>query len=67
LIQGVTVKLPGACVSVLTYPAQPEEALIVPVAAIQTDQKSDYVLVVGADNKVLLLFVHKKKRLISKF
>ncbi len=44
--------LPGAYVNVDTAPAKPEEALMVPVAAVQTDQSSSYVLVVGADNKV---------------
>jgi membrane fusion protein (multidrug efflux system) len=44
--------LPGAYVSVLTRPSKPQEALMVPVAAVQTDQSSDYVLVVGQDNKV---------------
>ncbi len=44
--------LPGAYVNVDTAPAKPEEALMVPVAAVQTDQNSSYVLVVGPDNKV---------------
>jgi membrane fusion protein (multidrug efflux system) len=44
--------LPGAYVAVLTSPAKPQEALMVPVAAVQTDQNSDYVLLVGPDNKV---------------
>ena len=44
--------LPGAYVSVMTRPSKPQEALMVPVAAVQTDQTSDYVLVVGQDNKV---------------
>ena len=44
--------LPGAYVSVLAAPAKPKEALLVPVAAVQTDQNSSFVLVVGADNKV---------------
>jgi len=44
--------LPGAYVSVLTSPAKAQEALEVPVAAVQTDQNSDFVLVVGPDNKV---------------
>jgi membrane fusion protein (multidrug efflux system) len=46
------VLLPGAYVNVDTAPATPVEALLVPVAAVQTDQNSSYVLVVGADNKV---------------
>jgi membrane fusion protein (multidrug efflux system) len=44
--------LPGAYVSVLAKPAKPKEALLVPVAAVQTDQNSSYVLVVGSDKKV---------------
>jgi membrane fusion protein (multidrug efflux system) len=44
--------LPGAYVNVDTAPAQAQEALLVPVSAVQTDQNSSYVLVVGADNKV---------------
>jgi membrane fusion protein, multidrug efflux system len=44
--------LPGAYVSVETTPATPEEALMVPVAAVQTDQNADFVLVVDPDNKV---------------
>jgi len=45
--------LPGAYVSVLTSPATPREALMVPVAAVQTDQNSEFVLLVGPDNKVI--------------
>jgi membrane fusion protein (multidrug efflux system) len=44
--------LPGAYVNVRTAPAQPKEALVVPVAAVQTDQKGNYVLIVGQNNKV---------------
>jgi len=44
--------LPGAYVAVLTSPAKPQEALMVPVAAVQTDQNSDFVLLVGPDDKV---------------
>ena len=46
------ILLPGAYVNVQTAPSQPEEALIVPVSAVQTDQNSQFVLVVGPDNKV---------------
>jgi len=46
------VLLPGAYVNVETAPAKPQEALLVPVAAVQTDQDNSYVLTVGADNKV---------------
>lgn len=46
------VLLPGAYVNVETAPAQPKEALLVPVAAVQTAQKGSFVLVVGPDNKV---------------
>jgi len=44
--------LPGAYVNVDTSPSQPQEALMVPVAAVQTDQNSSFVLIVGPDNKV---------------
>jgi membrane fusion protein (multidrug efflux system) len=44
--------LPGAYLSVLVAPAKPKEALLVPVAAVQTDQNSSFVLVVGPDKKV---------------
>jgi membrane fusion protein (multidrug efflux system) len=44
--------LPGAYVSVLTRPASPKEEMMVPVAAVQTDQNSSFVLVVGSDKKV---------------
>jgi membrane fusion protein (multidrug efflux system) len=44
--------LPGAYVSVLAEPAKPKMALLVPVAAVQTDQNSSFVLVVGADKTV---------------
>jgi membrane fusion protein, multidrug efflux system len=44
--------LPGAYVNVNTAPAQAQEALLVPVTAVQTDQDGHYVLVVGANHKV---------------
>jgi membrane fusion protein (multidrug efflux system) len=44
--------LPGAYVGVQTAPAKPENAVIVPVAAVQTDQNGNFVLVLGPDNKV---------------
>jgi len=44
--------LPGAYVNVETAPATPENVLLVPVAAVQTDQSSQFVLLVGTDNKV---------------
>lgn len=44
--------LPGTYVSVEVRRATPEERVLVPVAAVQTDQKGEYVLTVGADNKV---------------
>lgn len=46
------VLLPGAYVEVDTAPATPQEALLVPVAAVQNDQAGSFVLVVGNDNKV---------------
>ena len=33
-------------------PAKPEEAVLAPIAAIQTDQSGSFVLVVGPDHKV---------------
>jgi membrane fusion protein (multidrug efflux system) len=39
-------------VNVASAPEQAQEALLVPVAAVQTDQSSNFVLVVGPDNKV---------------
>jgi membrane fusion protein (multidrug efflux system) len=45
--------LPGAYVNVLTAPAQAQNALMVPVAAVQTDQKGEFVLVLGPGNKVV--------------
>lgn len=45
--------LPGAYVNVLTAPVQPRNAVMVPVAAVQTDQSGEFVLVVGPGNKVL--------------
>ena len=44
--------LPGAYVTVLVSHAKPLERLLVPVAAVQTDQKGSYVLTVGTGNKV---------------
>lgn len=44
--------LPGAYVNVNTAPAHAQEALLVPVAAVQTDQNGQYVLVVDASHKV---------------
>ena len=44
--------LPGAFVNVDVRRAQPQEAPLVPVQAVQTEQNGSYVLVVGADNKV---------------
>lgn len=45
--------LPGAYVSVVTRPAMPKEAILVPIAAVQADQNSSFVLVVGPDKKVI--------------
>lgn len=44
--------LPGAFVNVSVRRATPRERPVVPVAAVQTEQKGSYVLVVGPDNKV---------------
>ena len=46
------VLLPGAYVTVSTSSARPRKALLIPIAALQTAQQNDFVLVVGADNKV---------------
>jgi membrane fusion protein (multidrug efflux system) len=45
--------LPNAFVSAEVRQAKPEERPVVPVAAVQTDQKGSYVLTVGRDNKVV--------------
>ncbi len=44
--------LPGAYVNVNTAPARAQEALLVPVTAVQTAQNGEYVLVVNQDHKV---------------
>ncbi len=44
--------LPGSYVTVNVRPAKPEEAVLAPIAAIQTDQSGSFVLVVGPDHKV---------------
>jgi membrane fusion protein (multidrug efflux system) len=44
--------LPGSYVTVNIRPAKPEEAVLAPIAAIQTEQSGNYVLVVGQDHKV---------------
>jgi membrane fusion protein (multidrug efflux system) len=45
--------LPGAYVGVETAPAKPQNAVLVPVAAVQTDQNGDFVLTLGPGNKVV--------------
>lgn len=45
--------LPGAFVNVDVRRSQPEERPLVPLAAVQVDQKGSFVLVVGSDNKVV--------------
>jgi membrane fusion protein (multidrug efflux system) len=44
--------LPGAYVNVATAAASAQQALLIPVAAVQTDQSSSFVLTVGPENKV---------------
>jgi membrane fusion protein (multidrug efflux system) len=44
--------LPGAYVNVNTAPAHPQEALLVPVTAVQIDQDGQFVLVVDQAHKV---------------
>lgn len=44
--------LPGGFVNVEVREAKPDDEPMVPLAAVQTEQKGSYVLVVGADNKV---------------
>jgi membrane fusion protein, multidrug efflux system len=46
------ILLPGAYVSVVISSAEPQEAPLVPVAAVQTDQNGEFVLIVGSGNKV---------------
>jgi membrane fusion protein, multidrug efflux system len=43
--------LPGSYVTVNIRSAKPQEAVLAPIAAIQTDQSGSYVLVVGPDHK----------------
>jgi len=45
--------LPGAYVEVQTAPSTPVNAVMVPVAAVQTDQNGEFVLVLGPGNKVV--------------
>ena len=45
--------LPGAFVNVDVREAKPDDEILAPLAAVQTEQKGSYVLVVGADNKVV--------------
>ena len=47
------ILLPGAYVNVQTAPATPRQAVMVPVAAVQTDQNGSFVLVVGPGNKIV--------------
>lgn len=44
--------LPGSYVSVHLRRVKPQQVPLVPVAAVQTDQKGSFVLTVGSDNKV---------------
>ena len=44
--------LPGAYVTVALRPPKPEERVLVPAEAVQTDARGSYVLVVGPDHKV---------------
>ncbi|HUD59043.1 MAG TPA: efflux RND transporter periplasmic adaptor subunit [Acetobacteraceae bacterium] len=44
--------LPGGFVTVEVRQAKPEMRVLVPVVAVQIDQKGSYVLIVGAGNKV---------------
>src|SRR3954453_9903445 len=44
--------LPGSYVTVNIRSAKPQEAVLAPIAAIQTDQSGSYVLVVGPDHKI---------------
>ncbi len=46
------VLLPGAVVSVISRTTRPTEAIVVPQAAVQTDRRGQFVLVLGADNLV---------------
>jgi membrane fusion protein (multidrug efflux system) len=45
--------LPGQYVSVVVQPSTPEMQVLVPVAAVQQDNQGKFVLLVGADNKVV--------------
>jgi len=45
--------LPGQYVSVVVQPSTPDERILVPVSAVQQDNQGKFVLVVGADDKVV--------------
>jgi membrane fusion protein (multidrug efflux system) len=42
----------GQAVAVVVQAAQPQQAIVIPQAAVQIDQQGPFVLVVGADNRV---------------
>ncbi len=59
--------LPGAYVNVKTAPSTPENAVIVPVAAVQTDQSGDFVLVLGSGNKIVQTSVQLGDQIAQNF
>ena len=46
------ILLPGSVVSVISRSTQPTQSIVVPQAAVQTDRRGQFVLVLGADNIV---------------
>jgi len=59
--------LPGAYVGVQTAPSKAENAVIVPVAAVQTDQSGNFVLVLGPGNKVVQASVTLGEQIAQNF
>ena len=59
--------LPGAYVNVETAPSQPVNAVMVPVAAVQTDQSGDFVLTLGPGNKVVQTSVKLGEQIAQNF
>lgn len=53
LPQGARQLVDGQLVTAIAQEAEPVEALVVPRAAVLTDQAGDFVFVVGADNKAM--------------
>lgn len=59
--------LPGEYVSVSVHSAAPEQRLLVPGSAVQTDQKGSYVLTVDGANRVAQQWVLTGKQISQSF